>query len=382
MEKVAKIPSHLNNRGEICSFLEDHMAKTYEKIRDEGAYEYGKNLVKTYVIESNYKDAKSFFKSVNGNSTVSWKEIESDTFIFDYKRGDLKVNFYIDTLNPRFWTLHTISSAKDTDTVVQKLVQPMMSHLDTLWLDGAMLQGISKEHADYTKSIGIQYKYGDVFPSSDFGDSFSLRANGSPSEVLIRVFSEHPELANLFAVSSIGFKKIFDTENDELESHHLLIEDVNYQGKFTVKGTTIHEHLNTTSEILGKYENLLHVIEQEYNISYKEADAGFTIHGAPLCIDLKKKIEEIQRFIQTVFTAREPFRLSGFPTKIDSDTYLVSGLDLHNGDAFRLEITPDWIRVYLPAGACGNTIMRFLCNIQRYYDPNASLEGLSSGRII
>ncbi|KAF5072913.1 hypothetical protein DSECCO2_196950 [anaerobic digester metagenome] len=358
------------------------MANTYEKIKDEGAYEYGKNLVKTYVIESNYKDAKSFFESINGDTTVRWKEIESDTYILDYEKGDLNVNFYIDTLNPRFWTFHTISSAKDTDTVVHKLVQPMMSHLDTLWLDRTMLQEISRKHADYTKSIGIQYKYGDVFPSVDFGDSFSLRANGAPSEVLMKVFLKDPELANLFAISSVGFKKTFDPSDSESENFNLLIEDVNYQGKFTVKGTTIYEHLSTTSEIRENYESVLHVIEQEYNISYKEVGTGFTIHGAPLCIDLKKKIEDIQRFIKIVFTAREPFRLSGFPTKVDSDTYLVSGLDLHNGDDFRLEITPDWIRVYLPTGACGNTIMRFLCNLQRYYDPNASLEGSSNGRII
>ncbi|HHY71035.1 MAG TPA: hypothetical protein GX519_05150 [Thermoanaerobacterales bacterium] len=381
MDKVAKIPNKFHSKGEICSFLEDHMANTYEKIKDEGEYEYGKNLVKTYVIESNYDDVKAFFNSLNGKSIVKWKKVGADAFILDYKKEDLGVNFYIDAVNPRFWAFHTISSAKDTDSVINKMVQPMMSRLDTLWLDRTMLQEIRIEHADYIKSIGIQYKYGDVFPSADFGDSFSLRANGTPSEILMKIFLEDPELSNLFALSSVGFKKNLNT-NDELETYHLLIEDVNYQGKFTVKGTTINEHFSTISEIRDNYEKILNEIEHEYNISYKPVGGGFTIHGGPLCIDLKKKIENLQKFIQTVFTAREPFRLSGFPTKVDSDTYLISGLDLHNGDDFRLEITPEWIRVYLPKDACGNTVMRFLCNLQRYYDPNASLEGMNNGRII
>jgi len=100
-----------------------------------------------------------------------------------------------------------------------------------------------------------------------------------------------------------------------------------------------------------------------------------------LCIDFKKRIENLDVFVKTVFSAKEPFRLSGFHSKLDSGTYLISCLDLHNGDDLRLELTEDWVRIYLPHDACGNTTMRFLCNLQRYYDANASLEGINSGRI-
>lgn len=356
------------------------MAKTYEKIKEEGEYEFGKNLLKTYILESNYKEPKEFFNSLNSKANVNCTEIEQDAFVVDYKKSELEVNFFIDTLNPRFWLLHTISPAKDTDVTIGKFVQPIISHLDYLWMDKLMLQDIKKEHGDYTKSIGIQYRYGDVFPSSDFGDSFSLRANGVPSDILMKIFSQHPELAGIFAISSVGFKKLFDS-NDNGHDPSLLIEDVYYQGKFTVKGTSIYDHIDTVSDILGKYENLLKIIESEYNMEYLKAEDGFTITGSPLCIDFKKSIENLDVFVKTVFSAKEPFRLSGFHSKVDLGTYLISCLDLHNGDDLRLELTEDWVRIYLPSNACGNTTMRFLCNLQRYYDADASLEGINSGRI-
>jgi len=379
MSSTIKIPNKLKNKGEVCSFLEDHMSKTYEKIKSEGEYEYGKNLLKTYIIESNHKNIMTFLQSLNGGASINWNKIDKTAYILDYKKAETEVNFYIDSTNARFWSFHTISSAKDTDWILNKLIQPLMSRLDNLWLDRNSLQNIKTQHADYTKSIGVQYRHGDVFPTTDFGDSFSLRANGIPSDILYDLFTTDPRLSNLFALSSVGFKKIY--RPDESLKPNLLLEDVYYQGKFTVKGTSIYEHISTVSDIRDKYERDLAIIENEYNISYPESGGGFTIKGAPLCIDFKKEIEDMELFIQTIFTAREPFRISGFDTKLESGTYLLSCLDLHNGDDFRLEVTPNWIRIYLPHDACGNTIMRFLCNLQRYYDANASLEGLNSGKI-
>jgi hypothetical protein len=40
------------------------------------------------------------------------------------------------------------------------------------------------------------------------------------------------------------------------------------------------------------------------------------------------------------------------------------------------EITPEFMRVYLPDGSCGNTIIRLYTNLQHYYD---SLVVLAAG---
>jgi hypothetical protein len=46
---------------------------------------------------------------------------------------------------------------------------------------------------------------------------------------------------------------------------------------------------------------------------------------------------------------------------------------MHNGDQFSIELTPDWMRLYLYEEACGNTVLRIFTNLQHYYDPSAAL---------
>jgi hypothetical protein len=364
----------------ILHELENHMSKTYEKIKEAGEYEYGKNLVKTYLVESNFKSLKEFFDSTihsqNGNKTLKLEivKIENSFSILTISKKESKAIFYADTSNPRFWILHTRSNVKDSDYLLNSTIQPLMSHLDNLWLDRTMLEKIREKHADFMKSIGVQYRYGDVFPSDDVGATFTMRAHGTPSEKIFQFFRSNEEISNFFAISSVGFKK---TTDPGIENPSTIIEDVNYWGKFSVKGTSFYEHMEIVDDIQARYQETLNTIEEEFNLSYSGTKNNIKIHGSPALIELKREIENIEIFIKTVFSSREPFRLSGYSKKIDSETALVSALDLHNGDDFNLEITPTWMRVYLPEGACGNTIMRFICNLQRYYDANAVLESLS-----
>lgn len=48
-------------------------------------------------------------------------------------------------------------------------------------------------------------------------------------------------------------------------------------------------------------------------------------------------------------------------------------MDIDNGDKFSIEMTAEWIRLYLYGGGCGNTALRIFTNLQHYYDPSATL---------
>ncbi|MGD0080181.1 MAG: hypothetical protein ABSB80_05985 [Methanoregula sp.] len=359
------------------------MSKTYEKIKLDGQYELGKNLVKTYQIESNYKDVSNFkdsFAKIANNGQkylkVGVDKIEEAFYLLTLSKKESQAIFYLDTTNPRFWTLHTKSNVKDSDYLLKSTIQPIMSHLDNLWLDRKMLDQIYHDHADYLRGIGVQYRYGDVFPTDDVGETFTMRAHGAPSEEFLKLIKDNPQISKFFAVSSIGFKKESNINDNHSTPIDITIEDVNYWGKFTVKGTSFYQHIEVVDDIQGKYEGILKIVEDEFNLSYTGNKENIKIHGSPACIDLKREIKNIDEFVKIVFSSKEPFRLSGYSKKLDSGTTLVAGVDLHNGDDFNLEITPYWMRMYLPKDACGNTIMRFICNLQRYYDANASLEGL------
>ena len=105
------------------------------------------------------------------------------------------------------------------------------------------------------------------------------------------------------------------------------------------------------------------------------------MEGAPLTIVLSKRIDELDYFLNGLFSSKKPFRLWGLRKPLEPDYVKVCAIDLHNGDKIDFEITPEWLRIYLPAKACGNTVLRLITNIQRYYDSDAYLEG-EHGRIV
>lgn len=51
----------------------------------------------------------------------------------------------------------------------------------------------------------------------------------------------------------------------------------------------------------------------------------------------------------------------------------VEAVDLHIGQRLRFDITPDWLRVYLFEGGCGNTVARLVSNLQHHFDGALSI---------
>jgi hypothetical protein len=47
--------------------------------------------------------------------------------------------------------------------------------------------------------------------------------------------------------------------------------------------------------------------------------------------------------------------------------------DLHVGQQLRFDIAPDWLRVYLFKGGCGNTVARLASNLQHHFDGALSI---------
>jgi hypothetical protein len=46
----------------------------------------------------------------------------------------------------------------------------------------------------------------------------------------------------------------------------------------------------------------------------------------------------------------------------------VGAVDLHVGQRIGIELGHDWMRVYLHAGSCGNTVARLISNLQTRFD--------------
>jgi len=356
------------------------MSNTYEKIKKEGEFNYNQNLVKSYIIESNLNEIHRLFESYKNGFEITIRDIDKNLYDVGITKEKTRANFYLDAMNPRFLVFHSISDVEDSDNLIKNLVSQILSKLDHIWLDKNFLREIKRQNADYSKGIGIQYRYGELFPTKDVGDTLTMKARGSLSDTILKEMENNAHLSKFLTITSVGFKKVFTAYDGE--QNDVIIEDINYQGKFSAKGTSIYQHLQIIDEIQKKYENNIRIIENEYGISYIHKKKEISIKGAPLLITLKKEIEDLENFIKVIISSKNPFRLAGFSKMLDNGTALVSGVDLHNGDEFNLELTKEWIRFYLPKNACGNTVMRFLSNLQRYYDANAHLEGFEYGKIV
>jgi hypothetical protein len=62
-----------------------------------------------------------------------------------------------------------------------------------------------------------------------------------------------------------------------------------------------------------------------------------------------------------------PQRLWGQPAVAEGEA-LVEAVDLHVGQRIGIELGHDWMRVYLHAGSCGNTVARLISNLQTRFD--------------
>ncbi len=130
------------------------------------------------------------------------------------------------------------------------------------------------------------------------------------------------------------------------------------------------------SPLLDNYSYLNKLLEEKSWLKQEKHNfqsSGYTIKGSPVIIEFEKSLEltVFKNFIYKIFQQRNKnFRLWGEPLKISEKKYHVYGLDLHLWKEVFLELTPDLFVLILPEGVCGNTINRFITNIQTFLEPN------------
>lgn len=136
------------------------------------------------------------------------------------------------------------------------------------------------------------------------------------------------------------------------------------------------------NQVKQRYEELLQLIEEEYSIAHESEKSTFSITGSPLHIEFNREISDFEEFFDVVLSSKQPFRLWGVYNRIGEDYYRASCVDQHTGDEVNLEVSTDWIRIYLPKGNCGNVVLRLYSIIQHYFDSQAKLRGVDHGIII
>jgi hypothetical protein len=160
-------------------------------------------------------------------------------------------------------------------------------------------------------------------------------------------------------------------------------------GRFAVSGDSLDFHVQFVETVIGRYRKLVELCEEKAlgwtQLDRSHTESGGRMSGAPIVINFSRPIDDIENFVDSMFSSREPFRLWGVP-HIEDGVAELDAVDLHVGGLLRVDIGTDWLRVFLLQGGCGNSIVRLTSNLQHRFDAilsfadselQAALQGIS-----
>jgi len=358
---------------EMRDALQDYLGKIVEEESEEEKKNDKK--IKTYIIESNITDPRRISKYPS-NAQIKSTE-DKNLFLIDIPHQLGHQTIYLDSSDPRFWLLHTGSASGEVHDFIFKLVTENKSQLDYSWFSSNFLE--NKCGIGTGEGFGLKYENSFLKDSEELENGhlrkFSMLFwGGKPTEVLDGLKTNENLVSG---VSLSRIKRIFKTEDGFVK------ESVSREGKFTLtKGDSINSHFLAVDKIKTKYADIISRIENDYRINYTPTEVGFKINGTYALIELKKPIEDLALFVERLLSCTHPFRVFGIPEFIDKDFVKISAVDLHTYDRFNMEISSNFIRIFLYKKSCGNVLTRLMTNLQQYYDSQIKLTGCDDEQLL
>lgn len=330
---------------------------------------------KSFVIEVHADDPAAYLHDIAGAGYV---EPTRDAYlhrVFVPPDGE----FWVDQLQPRFWVFHTIMQSAVAASWLRDKVEARRD-TDWMWLPSAHLRFIAPDAVPHR--VRADFDGTRLVAADDAASDLRIQLTGSHAEQLLDHISSMPRYRHAVAFSSVEVQ--FD--DPELGT---LREAVKRSGLFAARGDDFAHHAQFVRAAISRYARFVEAVEAialEFgqlpgvgspvpagNSPAPDGDyAGATLSGMPIGITFSRTIADMSAFCEEVFGSRTPFRLWGQPVMAE-DVAFVDAVDLHIGRRLGIEVGRNWLRVYLNAGTCGNSIARLVSNLQTRFDGALSL---------
>jgi hypothetical protein len=323
---------------------------------------------KSFVIEVHTDDPADYLVQIAGAGHV---EPTEDTYLWHVivpPHGE----FWVDRLNPRFWVFHTIMGSA---TAAEWLRDRAEGRRDTDWI------WLPSAHLRYIAPQGVSHRVRTVFDgtrlvgSDDAASDLRVQLTGAHAERLLDEIAAMPQYR-----SAVNFNSIEVSLDDP--DLGVLNEAVRRFGLFAARGEDFAYHAQFVAMVISRYARLVEAIEALVlcfaslpgdRITDNDTDyGGATFAGMPIGIKFSRRIADLAGFCEELFSSRAPFRLWGQPVVTEGHAF-VDAVDLHVGQRMYVELGEDWMRAYLGAGTCGNTVARLISNLQTRFDGALSL---------
>lgn len=324
--------------------------------------------LKTYYLESNnglpQNQESNFFKIKNIPTTLP----SLNVLRLDYKEQHSGI-FYMDSTDPRFLVLYTNGVATTTDKLFHFLINSETNKFDRIWLPNTTQAEIS--HYSGNKLSGFGLSYDDLFTPRNNRDipigELGMNVSGASSERVFEALSNDPSVKNALCYSKVRVER----GNDKC----YVSDEIRFNGRIITKnGESIDDHLNIVDIVKKKYRSLIEGIERN-SLGIKQVEGRTLVEGQAFELEVKRQIPNLDRFSEGLLDSDNPFKIWGIINNIAPDMRQIIGVDLHTGNPINLEVMPSLIRVYIPQGGCGNSLLRLYVNLQHSYDSEITLNG-------
>lgn len=367
----------------MAQFLNDRMNKTYATLSDSQELEAETSLVKTYLLEAHLAEnstpaetenllRSNFVKEVLGAKSHPKIHLSQDASLFCAESTvgaggrTERVLFYVDCSNPRFWLLHSMNSSRCVDRVITALSSSTQD-LDRAWIPAELLEKAS----GYGAFRGLNLDYDRrIIPDVDFEapnapvEFLKMQLWGNKAADVLQILRQKEGFPHETTLAKVKVKFWLSQEGDDEFS----IDDIKYNGKITARGTSFQSHITLVSDIYRHYTDLIRRVEHRFSMTHHVSEGRLSLSGEPINLTFSRPIGNLKVFTEKLFSCTEPFRLWGVPVQLSDEFWRVSAVDLHVGSRINFEIAPKFIRIYLPAGSCGNSVLRIYTNLQHHYD--------------
>jgi len=369
----------LRTRREMARFLEEVMSHAYAQLEERQRLEADTSLVKTYLLEAHRLRSSTHdqvLRTLKDNFTPHVLQAKATTrvhetgeelfFNLEVRRGDEAAVFYLDASNTRFWIVHSTAKSLFVDPLIQKLIANTYE-FDSAWLPIQLLEKIAQMGS--LRGLGLDYDRRPV-PDVDFEQQaapvqfLKMQLWGNRAGDVLRILRAREAFPDSTTLSKVKVKYWLDHNRDSLFS----IADIKYDGKITGRGTSFQSYITLLSSLYKGYAERIQQYEKQFEIRYEVTNNDrLSVKGEPLNIIFKEPIRDLDIFCKKVFSGSHPFRISGVPVNLGRGYFRVAGIDLHVGKCVNFEVSPEYMRVYLPPDSCGNSLARLYTNLQHHY---------------
>jgi hypothetical protein len=348
MSIVTHLPK-VSTRKEFMDALDTMIAPPKMDVTDSGETRGHPTLLKSYLLETNAPLLQSYLFDhtlgiIEDTGLDAIKILTMQTQPDSQK--SYEAQFYLDVSDNRFLVLHTNYRAEETHPFVEKFVTSGKYEFDNAWLSTNSMKRLAESSGN--KGYGFQVDYEDYFDRKEDADDitpqddFRLDTTGAISNKALSLLKLDP----------------------------LVRREITYDGRFSViKGKSVDDHIVLVDSMKSDYVRQVKEVESR---SIHGNTKSRIIEGAAFDFEFERDVIDWNRYLGIMFNAKSPFRLWGIKSKVSEKAFRVLAVDMHTGHPVDFEITDHLIRAYLPSGSCGNVILRFFVNLQRYFDSEIS----------